>query len=298
MLDDYKETQKDAYLTIKNALNKHHLSHAYLFETKFVNDKMSFAKAVSKAILCNQKYSNSQNCLNCSQCEKIDKNCYSELKIIEPDGAWIKKEQLTELQNQFNRKGIESSNRVYIIKEADKLNLAAANSLLKFLEEPEEGIVAILLVDNIYKLLPTIISRCQIIRLKPENGITIEKSQKEENLIDSAVKFVDFYEKNKLNTILYIDSIWFDNIESKDMEYAFDVIITYYKDILNWKLGRNLINFQDKINLIEKYDLSEKNIINKINLILDAKQKLKINVNSKLMMDKLVIDLERVDSND
>ena len=68
--------------------------------------------------------------------------------------------------------------RIYIIKECDKMNLQTANSILKFLEEPADNIIAILMTNNISKLLETIVSRCQLIRLnntKSTLGNTMEK---------------------------------------------------------------------------------------------------------------------------
>ena len=69
------------------------------------------------------------------------------------------------MQRQFSTKAIETKYKIYIIHEAEKMNSSAANSILKFLEEPEPGIIAILITDNMYQLLDTIISRCQIISL-------------------------------------------------------------------------------------------------------------------------------------
>lgn len=70
-----------------------------------------------------------------------------------------------DLQSEFSKKSIEGSKKVYIIKSADKMNIQTANSILKFLEEPIDEIIAILVVDNINLMLPTIISRCQVIKL-------------------------------------------------------------------------------------------------------------------------------------
>ena len=82
---------------------------------------------------------------------------------------WIKKEQLEELQQNFSETSVESNKRIYVIHNADRLNTASANSILKFLEEPEDNIIAILMTDNIHQLLDTIISRCQIISFAKNN---------------------------------------------------------------------------------------------------------------------------------
>ena len=66
-------------------------------------------------------------------CEQIDSGSFGELKIIDSDGQWIKKEQLIDLKEEFSKKSINGKQKVYIINNADKLNVASSNSLLKFL---------------------------------------------------------------------------------------------------------------------------------------------------------------------
>jgi len=158
MLIDYKEAQPIAYKILSNAIVNNQFNHAYLFETKGYESGLDMAISFAKSIL------NIQD-------ENIDEQNYPELKIIEPDGQWIKKEQLKELQEEFNKKSILGNNKVYIINQAEKLNVNSANTILKFIEEPPEGIVAILVTDNIYQLLETIISRCQIISLNGQANI-------------------------------------------------------------------------------------------------------------------------------
>lgn len=88
---------------------------------------------------------------------------YVDVKVIKSDGMWIKKDQLLDLQSEFNNKAFEGNKKIYIIRSAEKMNVQTANSILKFLEEPVDDIIAILITDNINMLLPTIISRCQVI---------------------------------------------------------------------------------------------------------------------------------------
>ena len=122
--------------------------------------------AFVKILICPNHYTNKDKCHNCNTCFLIDNHSYPELKIIKPDGLWIKKEQLLGLQKQFSYKAIQGNKKVYIIYEAEKMNSSAANCMLKFLEEPEDDIIAILISNNIHQLLPTILSRCQIITFK------------------------------------------------------------------------------------------------------------------------------------
>ena len=96
--------------------------------------------------------------------------------------------QLDILQKKFETKALESDKRVYIINYADKMNSSSANSILKFLEEPEPDIIAILIADNRYQLLDTIVSRCQLINLVNINMINYDTTL--EN-INALLKDVD-----------------------------------------------------------------------------------------------------------
>ena len=255
-------------------------------------------------LLCSYNYSNNDKCVNCTICERIDKNIYSDLKIIEPDGMWIKKEQLDELQKEFSTKSVESNKKVYIINGAEKLNPQAANSMLKFLEEPEEGIIAILITNNVYQLLSTIVSRCQIISLAKSTtkNINIDLSKEElEEKLDSINNFVKYLEKEKLDTIIMSNKLWHDIYkERKDYILGYELMLIYYKDILNYKLNRKLELFDKYIEDIKMISDNNtfNNIIFKINKIIELKEYIKVNANQNLLLDKLIIELTRGDVNE
>ena len=101
MLDDFVEEQSIVYKILINSLRNNKSSHAYLIETKGYPKSLDLAKAFAKYLLCPNSYSNNKECKNCYQCKNIDKNDFVELKLIEPDGQWIKKTQLEELQEMF-----------------------------------------------------------------------------------------------------------------------------------------------------------------------------------------------------
>ena len=316
MLDVYQESQPIVYRILKNAIIDDKCSHAYLIETGGFYDSLNFVMSFVKSLLCPLKNLSKQNCGNCHQCEVIDSGNFPEIEIIAPDGMWIKKEQLQNLQREFNTKALIGNKRVYIIKNADRLNKSAANSILKFLEEPDNNIVAILMTDNIYSVLSTIRSRCQILRLKSVNILKENKTELEKlkeitllnkpNIIESTdeetlnlkfkkvIEFVNYYEKNHLNTLLYIGKLWNDYIIGKEeIEMAFDIMINYYKDILNYQLNKPLEIFElnDNIKMIAEKN-SQDEICQKINKIVELKDLIKYNINTNLLMDKLIINLE------
>lgn len=309
MLDDYKQEQPIAYKILINSIKKNRCSHAYLFETKNYPKKKEFALAFAKYLLCPYNYSNKERCANCNQCKRIDDGNFTELKFIEPDGSWIKKEQIDELQKEFSTKSVESKRKVYIIYEAEKMNASAANSILKFLEEPEEHIIAILLTNNIYQLLNTIISRCQIIPLvnDTENDIHLIKenskevttddvSDKNMDKLNTVVHFVLEYERIHQYVLLSIKKLWFDIFQDKEkMIDGFELLMYFYKDILNYQLGAKVVLFKDYIEEIDKLSkqLTPIDLCTRLDVIITLKDYLKINANINLFMDKFIIELER-----
>lgn len=320
MLDDFGLEQAVVYKTLINSVKNNKTSHAYLLETNGYSKALNLAIAFAKYLLCPNNYSNNKKCDNCSQCMNIDKNEFIELKIIDPEGQWIKKSQLEELQEEFSKKSVLGNKKVYIINKAEKLNVSSSNSLLKFLEEPEEGIIAILITDNIYQLLSTIVSRCQVLSLKNKINLTglstIEKiayyicNSKDDieryvtegdnqTKLNNVLEFIKYYEENHTNTILYINKLWNDNFKEKDDIYnAFTTLLLFYKDMLNIKLGKKVEIFNDYIDTLK--NIEEKNnldtLTSKINVIMNLREKIKFNINSNMLMDKLIIELEGCES--
>lgn len=297
MLDKYMESQNIVYKTLTNAVNKNTYSHAYLFETNGNEEALDIAISFAKTLLCPNNYTNNNQCVNCTQCQKIDKNIFSDIKIIEPDGMWIKKEQLDELQKEFSKKSVESNKKIYIINNAELLNVQASNSILKFLEEPEENIIAILVTKNIYQLLTTIVSRCQIISLKKnKEKETIDEEVKEK--LEYVNNFIKYLEKEKIETLLMTQKLWHEYFkERKDCIIGYELILIYYKDVLNFKLNRQIELFneyKEEIEVIANNNTFN-NLIYKINKIIELKEHIKVNANQSLLLDKLIIELSRGD---
>ena len=319
MLDDFMDEQSIIYRILVNSVKKNKESHAYLIESNGYHKSLDLALAFSKYLLCPKGYSNSSLCKDCHQCENIDKNEFLELKIIDPDGQWIKKSQLQELQDMFSKKSILGNKKVYIINKAEKMNISTANSLLKFLEEPEEGIIAILIVENINQLLGTIVSRCQVLSLKKVNNLNnlsmLEKianylydnnnkikeyvsDDESRKKIEQIIEFIKYYETKETLTLLYINKLWNDYFDDRDELFdAFSIILLFYKDILKLKLNRNVEIFDYYVDELKK--IANKNsissIISKIKVIAELREKIKFNANINMLMDKLIIELKGCD---
>ena len=319
MLEDYKDYEPIIYRQMKNAL-KNKLSHAYLFE---MNDNIYAENMIFsfiKSILC-KEHESIDEYDNCPKCKRIDEGNYPELKKIIPDGQYIKKEQLDELQKNFSTKPLESDYRIYIIYEAEKLNSSAANSLLKFLEEPSEGIIAILLTNNSNLVLKTITSRCQILNFnqnKVEDFLSVNNINKDvtfhklaftlfkisdksnideyhKNFIESVLNFIKYYESNGLKSIIREKNIFLDIFKEKnEISLFFECSILFYRDVINYKLNRKKMYFDDNLELLKF--VSDKNtmdtILRKINIFMKKQKLLKNNININMLVDSLVIDME------
>ena len=197
MLEDYKEKQPILYKMIVNSVNKNKISHAYLIETNYNPAGFNFAVSFAKFLLCPYHKSKIEKCNSCTQCQRIDDNCFSELKVLKTDTLQIKKEQISDLQKEFSLKSVESSNKVYIIEEAEKLNDSSSATLLKFLEEPEANIIAILITPSKDLLLNTILSRCQILKMHQVKQIN---NSPEKELLDMlSIENQDEFIKDETN---------------------------------------------------------------------------------------------------
>lgn len=311
MLDDFKDSQFIAYSLLSNAIRNNKLSHAYLIDANHYEAAFDFVLSFVKSIICGDNHNDSE----CILCQRIQNNNYPELKIIESDSSVIKKEQLLELQSDFSRSSIEGNYRIYIIKDCDKMNKQAANCLLKFLEEPVPGIIAILLTNNFNKILSTIISRCQIIRLN--NIVSLNSNSTLENfalvccdnkndfliflndkskveLINFVISFLDYFEENGLDTLLYMKNLWYNKISTReDTSLAMLLIIYFYYDLLKYKLNNNKYFFCDKIEFIDKCANmnSIDSILYKIGVINYGYEMINYNLNMNLLLDDIVIRL-------
>lgn len=265
---DVTSAKKKYYEIINSIVNNNKISHAYMIEIDSYDDDFICVLDFVKMILGNNDDINNL----------IDIGNYPDLKIIEPDGSVIKKGQLIKLQEEFRNKSFLDNKMIYIIKEADKLNESSGNTILKFLEEPEDDIVAILVTTNRYKVIETILSRCQILSLQDSDNI-VEVS-------DQIIDFISFLvKKNDLfvnyNTIF--NDILPDKVVAKkllsDVEYILIKYLNYCADG-----GKTKCNM-DVVKLLCKLDNDK--IIDFIAIIEEDIDKLNYNINYKLWLDCL-----------
>lgn len=138
---------------------------SYIFAGPQGVGKYRFAVEFAKALACPN--SSGEACDRCSVCRRIESGDFLDVATLRPDGKNIKVDQIRELIPQVYTTPAESRRRVFILDDADALNDASSNALLKTLEEPPPTSVLILVVTNPYRLLPTIRSRSQILWFTP-----------------------------------------------------------------------------------------------------------------------------------
>ncbi len=317
--------QEKAKQNLQRALEKDELAHAYLFEGAEGLGKKNMALDLASALLCERN--KDKPCRICNSCLRISSGNHSGLKIIEEEKV-IKVDEIRELIKDIQLKPYEGKKKVYIICDADKINMQGQNALLKTLEEPPQYATIILLTTKRNSLLSTIVSRCQTIRLNLVSLEIIkyylvnEKKANEEEAqkiaafsggnVGKAVKLLEdvaFHERMEnvikictdlmnVKLIKAIDKISFFEEEKSNIEEILDFMISWYRDLLVYKETENMdliINIDKK----EEIAFGARRIdINKIRdiifIIQKSKNNLKSNVQFHLNIEVMLLNIQEV----
>ncbi len=148
----------------KKTIKADHLSHAYIFTGQDGVGKELFAKEFTKTLIC--KNSKNDSCNTCLNCVRIEKDNHPDVFWVEVEekAKYIKIEDIRKILHSVRLSPIESDYKIFIIKDANRMNEEASNCLLKTLEEPTPNTIFILITNSLSSIKETIKSRCQIIR--------------------------------------------------------------------------------------------------------------------------------------
>lgn len=282
MLDKYYSEQGLFCDEVNNMIKNNKIAHAYLIET---NDYDKASELILDFIKTLFSINNKIDNIN----TLIDNNTYQDFLIIEPDGEFIKKEQIALIKEKFKTTSFTDNYRIYLINQADKMNPAAANSLLKFLEEPDGQVIAILVSQNRYKVIETLVSRCQCFSLINTNKNIINEN------IDEIVNIVKELEKRKLTSIAYLP-ILLEN-DYKDKKYwlnAFHEMINIYENALRKSKNLDFIDYGDVLDYIISLNTDE-SMLKKIDILFSNTKNIDYNLNINMMVDNFIINFNGVD---
>ena len=312
---------------LENAVRMGKVSHAYIINGERNAGKEFIAKTFAMAVQCE----NRQDAEPCGECH----SCKQALSGNHPDIIFITHEKpgtigVDDIRRQINGdvaiKPYSGPKKIYIVSEGEKMTVQAQNALLKTLEEPPEYAVILILTDNVNTLLPTILSRCVVLNMKPVRDAQIKEYLMENMGIpdykaDICVAFArgnvgkarllansEEFEKVKeeaITLLKYIGEMELHEIVSaikKINEYKFDVndymdiLSIWYRDVLLFKATHdvNHLIFREEIQSIRK--VADKSTYEGIERIIDAleksKQRLNANVNFELTMELLLLTIK------
>tara|TARA_R110002072_G_scaffold282761_2_gene445918 strand:- start:10702 stop:11817 length:1116 start_codon:yes stop_codon:yes gene_type:complete len=240
--------QKSITATLKNAIKNDHLAQAFLFCGSRGVGKTTTARILSKTINCSNRTEKIEACNKCDSCESF--NSGSSLNVFELDGA--SNNSVEDIRNLIDQVRIGpqlGTHKVYIIDEVHMLSANAFNAFLKTLEEPPKHAIFILATTEKHKIIPTILSRCQIFdfnRIKvsdianhlafvaKQEGITADENalhiiaQKADGALRDALSIFDQIVTFSGNSISYDHVI--ENLNILDYDYYFRIIESTQKE--------------------------------------------------------------------
>ena len=320
-----KKYQPIIYQTFVNSFQAKRLSHAYLISGNPGTPLLEVAKYFAKSILCDDP--DPLACNSCITCLRIDDENYPDFIVIDGSKGTIKKDEVSSIETQFEKTAFETKGiMVYILHLVENMTVQAINSILKFLEEPGNQIYAFLTTNNESGILPTIISRCQTLRLKQidrqeviDGAIALGVEQKDaellsyfyndpeliqESLEDNDDKDTYFDARNALDELLnhliekdyragiyYAQTYIVPQVKTlPEARFFFDMLGQVFEDILNIKHNKEPI-LKSYDTILRELSLKLPHIEESLLEILKDRNLLNLNVNVSLLLDNLILKI-------
>lgn len=309
----------------KKMIQKNTLQHAYIFEGVAGAGKFEVAIWVAQSLFCQNPDEEGAPCLECNNCQRIFQKEHPDVSIVAPDGLSIKVDQVRAIKDEFSKSGMESRKKVLIVKDMDKMTVGAANSLLKFIEEPEGEVTIFLLTTSLQQMLPTIVSRSQIIHF-PVQDIEdrIEDLVRHEIPQASATLLAHLTQDTNEAMTIYadenfnkqIDTVWqwFLRLNQKDPEafiyvqthilslatnremssLILDLLILIYRDLMAicFEQARVLAFSKYEAELQKRATVSiQHELADHLQTILDGKKKLRSHVQAQGVFEQIALKI-------
>ena len=324
-VDELKSLQPIVMKQLQTIHEKNRMAHAYIFEGEKGTGKRDAMTFFVKLLLCEHPI-NSVPCETCRHCKRIDSGNHPNVKQVEPDGQFIKIDQIRDLIAEMMMTGVEKGRKIYVLHHADKLNTASANMLLKFLEEPDGEVTAILLTEQIQSILPTIRSRCQHIKFSKvprqilmdrliEQGVThsmaatvsmvtneletalaLAKEEQFAHARKTVLKLVEIVRSNVHEALLLVHAEWLSAFKEKaEMEQALDLLLFAYRDIVAIKANPDAAcTYPDMLQVFKEMALhtTYERLSSQMQAVLQARANLQRNMNRTLLMEQLMLNLQ------
>lgn len=309
--------QEHSLTVLRRSLATGKTAHAYLFEGIEGCGKRKTALAFIEALFCGRD----EGCGSCPSCRKLARLQHPDLHLVEPDGDFIKIDQVRQLQRELSFRPFEAPRKACVIDGADRLNPAAGNALLKTLEEPPGSALIILVTAKPDAMLPTVLSRCQRLHFPALPEQTVEEFLVKTGCAPETARIAASLAGGSLKNALEIsaDEALADRKEllerigalstrdiaplfaaaeelAGDKEKALetlDLLTTYLRDILLRQGGSSEVVNGDLLSLIERnaarFSLEE--VMERIGRVFEARSALQRNVNPRLALEVLFMRL-------
>lgn len=315
--------QEYALKAFKKSFDKNRISHAYVITGPDGVGKSIFAMHIASVLLC---CGENKPCGVCHQCLKVQHGNHPDVMVVSKGGKSIGVDDIRDVINEVYTKPYEGNRKVIIIKNADGITVQGQNAILKTLEEPSDYTTIIMTAENTGKLLETILSRCQLLKLGRipgekikeyllARGVEETKAETATSLSDgvlgNALKFLDekFIKLRdevikvsrdiiRLDTLKVLDasSFFIDNKDNIDI--IFDIMMSWFRDIMvlkHVKDRKTLINRDLYDSLVEESQrLSYDRLCRIIDEINSTQEKLRFNANFQLTMEVMLLNIQEV----
>lgn len=311
---------------MQNALSGKKISHAYIINGEKSSGKEFIAKVFAMALQCER--GGTDPCQECHSCHQaLSGNQPDIIRLTHEKPNTISVDDIrAQINNDVGIKPYSSPYKVYIVNEAEKMTVQAQNAILKTLEEPPEYAVILLLTSNLNSLLPTILSRCVVLNMKPVADELVKKYLMQQLQVPDykAEVCVAFARGNIGKAKALASSEDFENVKSEalsllkyiqDMEMHeivmaikkiteykldvndyLDIMAIWYRDVLLFKAtsDANHLVFHEELQAIRRVAgrSSYEGIESVINALQKAKNRLNANVNFDLTMELLLMEIK------